>query len=73
MKTFNVTHKLKQAVYAYVVTHLLKKEEKIIHAQAFKAINTKQNGRISKQEFFKAYEKYFGNDFEFEKIDKVFD
>lgn len=72
MKTFRVTQKLKQATYAYIVTHLLSKAEKKPLARLFCEINLNQDGRLSKDEVAKAFEKYFGNAIDTEDIDKMF-
>ena len=72
MKTFKVTQKLKQATYAYVVTHLLTKAEKKPLAKLFCEINTGHNGHLSKDEVARAFEKYFGNAIDREDVDKMF-
>jgi calcium-dependent protein kinase len=72
MKTFRVTQKLKQATYAYIVTHLLTKAEKKPLARLFSEINTNHDGHISKDEVSRAFEKYFGNAIDKEDIDKMF-
>ena len=72
MKTFKVTQKLKQATYAYIVTHLLTKQEKKPLAKLYLEINSNYDGHLSKDEVAKAFEKYFGNAIDKEDIDKMF-
>ena len=50
MKTFKVTQKLKQATFAYIVTHLLTKAEKKPLARLFTELNKDNDGHIDKQE-----------------------
>ena len=72
MKTFKVTQKLKQATYAYIVTHLLTKAEKKPLARLFSEINQNHNGHLSEDEMKQAYDKYFGNSIDKEEISKMF-
>jgi calcium-dependent protein kinase len=72
MKTFKVTQKLKQASYAYIVTHLLTKRDKKPLARLFSEINTNHNGHLTKDELNFAFQKYFGSAIEKEEIDKMF-
>lgn len=72
MKTFRASQKLKQATYAYIVTHLLTKNEKKPLAKLFNDINTNHDGQISKDEMAKAFEFYFGNAIDNDEIDNMF-
>lgn len=72
MKTFKVTQKLKQATYAYVVTHLLTKSEVKPLARLFNEINEDHDGHLTKSEVAKAFRVYFGNAIDREDIDKMF-
>lgn len=72
LKTFKVTQKLKQATFAYIVTHLLTKKEKKPLAFLFHKLNTEKNGSLSKKEVSLAFQTYFGNTIDQEGIDKMF-
>ena len=72
MKTFKVTQKLKQATYAYIVTHLLTKAEKKPLAKLFTELNRESDGCLSKLDICNAFEKYFGNPIDEEDVDKIF-
>lgn len=73
MKTFKVTQKLKQATFAYVVTHLLTKNEKKPLARLFNEINLDHDGHLTKDEVSMAFTKYFGKAIYGEEIDKMFE
>lgn len=72
MKTFKVTQKLKQATYAYIVTHLLTKAEKKPLARLFTEINKNNDGHLSKDDLSVAFQKYFGNAIDREDVEKMF-
>jgi len=72
MKTFKVTQKLKQAAYAYIVTHLMTKKERKPLAKLFSELDMEHNGHLTKTELAKAYEMYFGSPIDCEQIETMF-
>lgn len=52
--------KVKQAVLAFIATHLTKEEEKRDLDKIFKIIDTDGDGQLSKSEILKCYENHFG-------------
>jgi calcium-dependent protein kinase len=72
MKTFKVTQKFKQLTIAYIVTHLLSKNERKPLAKLFQEINKDNDGVISKKEMSQAFATYFGTPIEEEEINKMY-
>lgn len=72
MKTFKVSQKLKQATFAYIVTHLLNKQEKKSLAKLFCEIDKDNDGHINKQEMSDAFRTYFGQPIDDDELDKMF-
>lgn len=72
MKTFNISQKLKQATYAFIVTHLLKKHEKKPLARLFAELNHNHDGNLNKEEVQNAFEIYFGKKIDEDEMQKIF-
>jgi calcium-dependent protein kinase len=61
LKSYNVEKKLQQAAITFIVNQLVDKSELIDIANAFKALDTNNDGKLSFQELVEGYKKYFGD------------
>lgn len=73
LKNFRADQKLKQATFAFIASQLLTKNEKENLAKIFKAIDKNGDGKLSKEEIFEGYDKFFGKHMEKEDLEKMFD
>ncbi len=73
LKNFRADQKLKQATFAFIASQLLTKSEKENLAKIFKAIDKNGDGKLSKEEIFEGYDKFFGKHMEKEDLEKMFD
>ena len=57
LKNFNTKNKMQQAIYFFLVNHMSSKDEQKELIKTFKALDTNNDGVISKRELLKGFEK----------------
>jgi len=64
--------KIKQALLAFIATHLSKEEEKRDLDKIFKIIDIDGDGQLSKKEIFQCYQDHFGIPISSEELESMF-
>lgn len=72
IRNFSSSHRLKQAVLAFIATHLTRDEEKKDLDKIFKAIDIDGDGSLSRQEMMQGYEEHFGIPISEEQVEDIF-
>lgn len=73
LKHFQAKEKIKQAACTFIASQLLVKKEKEKLDEIFRALDTKRNGKLSKEEFKEGYQKYSGTHFSNKEMENIFD
>ena len=72
LQNFRADQKLKQAAFSYIASQLISKSEKERLAKIFKAIDSNNDGKLSKEEILNGYEEHFGKNLDEDELDKLF-
>ncbi|CAB9505617.1 MAP kinase-activated protein kinase 2 (Fragment) [Seminavis robusta] len=65
--------KLKQAVYTYIASQLLRKEEREEIDRVFRGMDSDRDGKLSKEDIRKGYKRFFDKELSNKETDKLFE
>lgn len=72
LETFSASSKLKQAVCAFTASQLIRKHEKDVIDELFRAMDTTCNGKLSQEELKVGYADYMGKAMAEEEVNAIF-